>query len=468
MRARAAIYARISNDREGREAGVERQQADCLELAARLGATVAGIYVDNDISASTRSKKPRPRYKQMIADAQAGHFELILAYTSGRVTRRPREHEDLIELAEQHGITFHYVRSPSFDLNTSAGRRIARILAANDAGEAEDIQERVTRQKLEAAKLGQWKGGRRPFGYEADGVTVRHSEADELLAAARAVLAGRSINGLVKSLNERGVLTSGGKQWMGVNLCRTLTRPRNAGFMEHQGKVIGKASWPAIIPEDVWRGVCAVLGDPSRRTSPGPARRWMGSGLYRCFCGETVYAFLSGGNGRVKKLSYRCSASKHMSRIASEVDGFVADLVVERLSREDAADLLVPDAGGDVTSLLGLAATLRGRLDEAAALFASGAITASQLGTASSQLRAELAETEDQISALSRGSVLDGLAGNADVRATWDGLELDRKRAVIDRLMMVELWAANRGRRKGWKPGESYFDPASVKIHWKP
>lgn len=467
MKPRAAIYARISNDREGREAGVERQQADCLELAARLGVSVAGIYVDNDISASTRSNKPRPRYRQLLADAQAGDFELVLAYTSGRVTRRPREHEDLIELAERHGVSFHYVRSPSFDLNTSAGRRVARILAANDAGEAEDIQERVKRAKLEAARNGEWKGGRRPFGYEADGVTVNETEAAAVLDASRGIVAGRSMNGLVKEFRAKGLVTSAGKPWSHRSLMRTLMRPRNAGFMEHQGKIVGKAAWPAIVPEDVWRGVCAVLSDPTRVTGPGPAPKWLGSNLYVCCCGAKVQMFLSGGNGRVKKLTYTCSASKHLTRVAAEVDAFVGDVVVERLSREDAVDLLAPDTGEDVAVLLGKAEALRGRLDEAAQLFAAGALAASQLAVISAKVRADLDAVENQLGVATRGSVLDGLVGADDVRAAWEGLPLDRKKAVVDRLMTVELWQSARGRRKGWKPGESYFNPECVKIHWK-
>jgi site-specific DNA recombinase len=57
----AAIYCRISEDREGVALGVARQQEDCRALAARLGYTVPAdaVFVDNDISASTRSRKAR-------------------------------------------------------------------------------------------------------------------------------------------------------------------------------------------------------------------------------------------------------------------------------------------------------------------------------------------------------------------------------------------------------------------------
>jgi site-specific DNA recombinase len=142
----AGIYLRISDDREGRELGVTRQREDCTALAERLGASIYDVYNDNDRGASRYSKKPRKDYERLLADARAGKLNMIIAYTTGRLTRRPREHEDQIDLAQDFGVQFAYVRSPSFDLNTAAGRRIARTLAASDAGEPDDISERVERR----------------------------------------------------------------------------------------------------------------------------------------------------------------------------------------------------------------------------------------------------------------------------------------------------------------------------------
>src|SRR5688572_6170081 len=87
---RAAIYARISADREGRELGVERQGDDCAELAHRRDWEVVDTYIDNDMGASTRSrKKSRPEYQRLLSDARTGRFQVIIAYTSSRLTRRP-------------------------------------------------------------------------------------------------------------------------------------------------------------------------------------------------------------------------------------------------------------------------------------------------------------------------------------------------------------------------------------------
>lgn len=55
---RAAIYARISQDRTGAGLGVGRQRLDCQEHCDRRGWEVVEVFTDSDLSAY--SGKPRP------------------------------------------------------------------------------------------------------------------------------------------------------------------------------------------------------------------------------------------------------------------------------------------------------------------------------------------------------------------------------------------------------------------------
>ena len=80
--------------------------------------------------------------------------------------------------------------------------------------------------------------------------------------------------------------------------------------MEHQGEMVGAAEWPAIVPEEQWRAVRAVLADPARTTTTGPARKWLGSGLYRCgVCDATLI-----GTVVNHRRSYRCRAGHSPGR----------------------------------------------------------------------------------------------------------------------------------------------------------
>jgi len=98
---RAAIYVRISSDRTGAGLGVARQEEACRALCARLGWIVVMVYCDNDVSAY--SGKPRKAWNQMQADIAAGQIDAIACWHVDRLTRMPRELEDVIDLHDRRG-----------------------------------------------------------------------------------------------------------------------------------------------------------------------------------------------------------------------------------------------------------------------------------------------------------------------------------------------------------------------------
>jgi site-specific DNA recombinase len=473
----AAIYCRISNDKVGAGLGVERQEDDCRQLAVRLGWEVVEVYTDNDISAY--SGKPRPGYQRMLADLRAGRVDAVIAWHTDRLHRRSGRDtsgalDEYIDLCQALDIPTETVQSGPLDLSTASGRMTARIHAAVARGEVEHLIERKKRANLQAATDGRWIGGRRPFGYDADGKTVNQAEAEALHWAALQTLAGVSLNAIGAKLNERGVRTATGKEWRQTELRRVLLRPRNAGYRVHNGEIVGRAEWPAILDEDLWRGVCAVLGDPARRTNWTTTRKYLLSGQARCgapvddgICGSPVRSFSATAKRRKTKPVYTCRTGKHVIRNAAEVDAYVEAVIVERLSRPDAADLLTPDQKGDTSGLHHKDAVLRARLDELGRLAGEGVIDTAQLVQATVAIRRQREEITAQLAAMTRGSVLAGVADAEDPEAVWNGLDLSRKRAIIDVLIDVVILPARKGRRAGWRAGETYFDPASVQIIWK-
>lgn len=462
---RAAIYARISKDRIGAGLGVDRQEQECRELAERLGFTIVQVYVDNDLSAY--SGKPRPAYLQMLADLEAGHIDAVLAWHTDRLHRSPVELESYISTSEARGVPTHTVKAGPLDLATPSGRLVARQLGAVARYEVEHSVERQQTAKRQAAAAGKWGGGRRPYGYEADGITVRPDEATVVLVTTDAILLGASLRAQAAKLNESGSVTSTGRAWTSTELRKVLIRPRNAGLREHRGEVIGKAAWEPLVAEEKWRAVRAMLTDPERRTTTSGARRWLLSGIARCGvdgCGEPLRV-VTLATTRRSVPSYTCVRGRCVVRNAAELEDYVSKVVIERLRRPDAIDLLRPARPDvDVRALRAEAQALQDRID---ALADDIDLDERTLLRRTKALGARLDEVNDQLADAARGSVFEGVVDATDVSAAWDGLDLDRKRAIVDTLITVVIMRTAKGRPAGWKPGQSYFNPDSVSITWK-
>jgi len=265
---RAAIYARISEDKEGREVGVEAQVRDCRALAERLGWTLnpdtTHVLVDNDISASRHSRKRRPAFDELLAGVGAGEYDGILFYSNSRLTRRPKEYETIIDLVEDTGVKLASCVSGSTDLATADGRMIGRILAAQDAAEADRISERVSRRFKDRREVdGLPNPTRRAFGFEPGGEIVNAAEADAIRFGAKLVLDGASLGEVIRQWDARGIRPLAAEHWSRISVKRILTRPRVAGLIEHEGKVLGPGKFEAILDEETWKAVCAAISDRS-------------------------------------------------------------------------------------------------------------------------------------------------------------------------------------------------------------
>ncbi|GAA1714337.1 recombinase family protein [Isoptericola hypogeus] len=323
---RAALYFRISEDKEGREVGVERQQIDSRALAARRGLTVVAEYTDNDISASTASTKPRPNYDAMIESIRAGEVDVVVAYSSSRITRRPREWEDLIELNEETGFLIATAVGGDIDLSTAAGRRMARINYGISAGEAEETRERIHRANRHRVEvLGEPTNGVR-YGWRRGlgGAMELDPEAAQVVQEiARRIVAGESLNSIKKDLTARAVPTArmaeiankardgsvgdqtsrgvaaevvtevaertvSGEaltdivadlrdrrarfpQWSHGSLTSLVRRPANVARIEYQGATY-PGKFPAILDDDTFEQVNLILGDPGRTRRPAGLR----------------------------------------------------------------------------------------------------------------------------------------------------------------------------------------------------
>jgi DNA invertase Pin-like site-specific DNA recombinase len=463
---RVAIYTRISSDPDGTALGVARQQSDCEALCATRGYEVAGVYADNDLSAF--SGVVRPQYQRMLADIDAGIISGIVTYDTDRLTRRPAEMEHLIDLADRRGVKLATC-SGDLDLGTDTGKMMARIVGAVNRKSSEDTARRVSRKKLELATAGKWAGGgRRPYGYERDGLTVVPDEAKIIREMARRVVAGESLGSIARDLDQRAIRTVGGKPWRLTTLRQLLTGGRIVGRRRYHGDDVAKASWPAIIDPELSRQVCDVLTSRNPRQR-SPRKYLLSGGLLVCGrCGKPMQGGAHNGQRR-----YACvrgvGAGDHCGGtfiMAGPLEAHVRDRVVSlMLNQTDHAE-----GGGGSEGRAEVERQLEAdqrRLKEIFEAYAAGEIdkaiwdsTRAILGPKiESGLRALSAQTPESAALRQLIPAVPGGGHWASSAKAWNRLDVPRQ-AAICRLLLKSVTIG---------PGVSgsrYFDPRRVSFEY--
>jgi site-specific DNA recombinase len=389
-----------------------------------------------------------------------------------RLTRNRRDQIRLIETCEKREAIVALVRGSDIDMGTPAGRLVADVLGGAARFEIDQKGDRQKRAQQQAAEQGKSAGGRRPFGYGVptgqtrivrqkerdilDLDKVVESEASLIRQAYADLLTGASLKGIARAWNELGVSTSMGGQWRHDNVRAVLQNPRNAGLRAYKGEVVGKAVWPAIIDEDTFAAAQALLAMPERRTTVSVVRKYLLPGLAFCWkCGSDVAT----GHTRHGKRVYVCRANKCISRKAEPVDDVVERVMVARLSRPDAVELLSTNSAPDIAELRAKSEAIRGRIDNLAVGLEEGLLTLGAVRKSSERLKKELTAINAKIQDATHADVLSPLITAANVQMAWDACDLQQKRTAVEALMTVTLLKPEVGTRE--------FDPNTVAIDWK-
>ncbi len=437
---KAAVYLRQSSDPNNDELGVSRQREDCVKLCEARGWGWAE-YMDNDTSATKR--KPRPAYQAMLTDIANGSIQAVVVWHMDRLHRQPIELEQFIDLADEHHLALATLTG-DVNLATDNGRLIARITGAVARAETERKVARMKRRYQQDAEAGRSHcGPARAFGYTPD-EQLDEQQAPAVRKAYRDALAGRSLYAIAKEWNAQGFTSARGHAWDTTAVRAVLLNARNAGLRSHKGEIVGAAVWPAIVDRDTYDGTVALLTNPDRRVGRTPGRKYLLSGLALCGkCGHTLGSAMPQARGRQPR--YHCKHCNGLTRKIEPVDGYVLDVVAERLAREDAVDLIAKRDRADLAALRAKAAALKERQDAMAVahgLGGDGAPTLSQLMAFNRTVEAQLAEIKAQTEDNAKARILKGLivpGDQAAVRRKLDGLDLDRQRAVIDVLLTVTI-----------------------------
>src|SRR5882672_10364386 len=206
--ARCAIYTRKSTehnlDLEFNSLDAQREACEAyIKSQAHEGwRPVPDRYDDGGLSGASLN---RPALQTLLADIGAGKIDIVVVYKVDRLTRSLADFAKLVELFDQHAVSFVSV-TQSFNTTSSMGRLTLNVLLSFAQFEREVIGERV-RDKISASKRkGIWVGGPVPLGYASVNkkITVVPEEAETVRMIFRRYLELGSIGALMQDLDRQG------------------------------------------------------------------------------------------------------------------------------------------------------------------------------------------------------------------------------------------------------------------------
>ena len=303
----AALYARVSSDRQDVDLSIAAQLRALRDYAERNGYLVAREYVDE---AESGRIADRPQFTRMLDEASKPEapFKEILVWKFSRFTRK-REHAVAFKsMLRRRGVRVVSITEQADD--TPTGKLLEAIIESVDEFYSENLAQEVTRGMREAASRGFWMTSYAPYGYKRvyvqDGPKKRPTlELDPPSDAVvrrifDMVLQGKSILDVTKTLNAEGIPTTNGKKWLKTTIHSMLDNEAYTGAVvwgtnakDGQQPVRVEDAFPAIISKQEFRRAKKLLGSRApRRVHPRRAASpYLLSGLLKCkTCGKAMTA----------------------------------------------------------------------------------------------------------------------------------------------------------------------------------
>ncbi len=269
---RCAIYTRKSSEhgleqefnsldaqREACEAYVKSQAHEGWRLHSER-------YDDGGFSGGSLG---RPALQQLLAAIRERRIDVVVVYKVDRLTRSLADFAKLVELFDQHEVSFVSV-TQSFNTTSSMGRLTLNVLLSFAQFEREVTGERIRDKIAASKKKGMWMGGQPSLGYDVRDrkLVVSEAEAETVRHIFRRYRELKSVRLLAIELEAEGIISKLRRAADGSPYgAKPLARGALYGMLSnriYRGEIVHKGSafpgeHPAIIDEALWSEVQQIL-----------------------------------------------------------------------------------------------------------------------------------------------------------------------------------------------------------------
>jgi DNA invertase Pin-like site-specific DNA recombinase len=469
---RAVIYTRVSLDKKRKMRSVTEQETDAREVCDEEDWHLVRVFCDNSLSASRFARKARDEYEELLAFLHAGEADVLILWEPSRGDREIERWIQLLKLCRKNSILIHIVsHEQTYDMGKPKDFKNLANEGVDSAYESDKTSLRLQRTMRSAAKAGR-PHGRPLYGYkrvydvdtgEMIGQIIDEEKAEIVREAARRIAGGESAYAVAEDFQKRCIPTPGmGKKgWDPTMITRMVVKDAYVAKRVHQKKVVGSGDWKPILDEKTFAICKKRLGDPARRTNRDRSLKHLASGAGRCGVCETPTYFskIRAQKNRTYQ-TYICDDHFCIAIKTDWLDEYLEDVIVERMSRSDARDILsrprkvAETKGEELQELIQEKKVLLQSWYDAAA---EGKISPNGLAEIESKLLPEIEVLGARLRSLVISPLLLDLAC-AKPRDVWERWDIAMRREALGLLMIVRVMKTNRGART--------FDPNRVKIEW--
>jgi DNA invertase Pin-like site-specific DNA recombinase len=409
----------------------------------------------DDVSISAYGEKDRPGWNKVLAMIEAGEVDVVVAWHLDRLTRNMADLERLILLCEKHNVSVA-TATGDIDLTNDTGRMVARILAAVAR---QEVERKAARQRLahvQRRQEGRPWAGVKMLGYSRTGEVIEE-EAAAIQAAAAAVLekdvslaeVGRQwtekeLRSPYQAIRDDQGNVIGFKPWSPRGVRNVLTNPRLAGYITHDGVVLGKGNWEPIIDDTTATLLLSKLNAPERTNGKSKAGRRAANlltGIARCgICEGTMRAAVKRG-----RETYICG-DWHVSVPREDADNLVkVSLGLAVQSMLPGSVIALPAEEDSPEAIAAEVEQLRERQGKIAKSFAAGLIEEAQFDGAIAEIAERITALQDKVTHPSEDVEYKRAMLKAYEEFNTD--DLAGQRSVLERLTKVTINPAGVGKR---------------------
>ena len=330
-----AIYCRVSTDEQA-EFGysIDEQKRLLEEWCKANDYIIYKCYSDRGISG--KNIKDRPALKELLSDAKAGKFDMVISWKINRVSRKLEDVLKIVNLLEKNNITFKSYSEP-FETDTPAGRMQFQMMALIGEFERGTIAQNVKMGMIAKAKTGNWCGGR-VLGYDLvpnnspeeekkgkNKLEINEKEAEIVRFIFNEYRKGKGYKAITNKMNKLGYKTKKGNNFSVGSIRDILTNPVYIGEIRYNVRqnwsekrrrninpnpIRVKGKHEAIIDRELWDKVQLILESKKGKPSRIYDGEYPLTGILRCpKCGAGMVISRTTNtlaDGTKKRIAYYC------------------------------------------------------------------------------------------------------------------------------------------------------------------